>query len=352
MVSLRSARTLLLLGLAGLAIGVPVLEVAAKPKPAVVEAPPPPPPPPPIPDIGMSGRLVSQAAAFEGFMRRASSISPAFVDGNSVAQSLRAGAASEPHQLLRGEVAYAALAALQDPTFVATIRTVGATPEGRYSILSKLFSDPANVFAYKGADRAAGLAKAALAGDGMRLFNAGKAVKQAAYDVQRQSWSLGPVADPEGRSQAVKDLSRASMPVDSDELGVLQRAATGDPDMGLTADPAPPPYSPLLTHAVALAALAAIGQAGDDQVENLNWLFDSYFTDHCLAEAKLALYECLAVAKPHYEDVFCLGQHAMTDTASCIVRGAGSAVPLEILTRPISIAPVHRGAHPAHHHHA
>ncbi len=39
--------------------------------------------------------------------------------------------------------------------------------------------------------------------------------------------------------------------------------------------------------------------------------------------AKLNLYQCLAVAGPHYEDVFCLGQHALIDTAQCVNKAAG-----------------------------
>ena len=41
--------------------------------------------------------------------------------------------------------------------------------------------------------------------------------------------------------------------------------------------------------------------------------------------AKLNLYQCLAVAGPHYEDVFCLGQHALIDTAQCVNDAAGGA---------------------------
>jgi hypothetical protein len=39
--------------------------------------------------------------------------------------------------------------------------------------------------------------------------------------------------------------------------------------------------------------------------------------------AKLNLYQCLAVAGPHYEDVFCLGQHALSDTAQCVNDAVG-----------------------------
>jgi hypothetical protein len=198
------------------------------------------------------------------------------------------------------------------------------------------------VFAFAGSDRAAALAKAALAGDGMRVFDAGKAVKQAAYAIQKQPWSLQDIANHDGREADVKSLSKAQMPITPEDTALLQRAASGEAVMGLTADAARPPYSPLIAHAVALAALAAIGQAGDEQVDNLNWLFDSYFTDRCLADAKRALYECLAVAKPNYEDVFCIGQHEMTDTGACVVKGAGSTVPLEILTQPLHVPPAHR----------
>jgi hypothetical protein len=39
--------------------------------------------------------------------------------------------------------------------------------------------------------------------------------------------------------------------------------------------------------------------------------------------ARLSLYECLSVAGPQYENVFCLGQHAMMDTAQCVVTASG-----------------------------
>ena len=49
----------------------------------------------------------------------------------------------------------------------------------------------------------------------------------------------------------------------------------------------------------------------------------------CMNMAKLNLNQCLSVAKPFYEDVFCLGQHILIDTGQCIAKGAGqSAVPV------------------------
>ena len=41
----------------------------------------------------------------------------------------------------------------------------------------------------------------------------------------------------------------------------------------------------------------------------------------------LNLYQCLAVSKPHYEDIFCLGQHVMLDTGQCVMIAAGAPPP-------------------------
>ena len=49
----------------------------------------------------------------------------------------------------------------------------------------------------------------------------------------------------------------------------------------------------------------------------------------CLNMSKLNLNQCLAVAKPWYEDVFCLGQHVMMDTGKCVIKAAGLPEPYE-----------------------
>jgi hypothetical protein len=45
----------------------------------------------------------------------------------------------------------------------------------------------------------------------------------------------------------------------------------------------------------------------------------------CLRLAKLNLYQCLAAAGPEYEDIFCLGQHAMAETGQCVADAARPA---------------------------
>jgi hypothetical protein len=41
--------------------------------------------------------------------------------------------------------------------------------------------------------------------------------------------------------------------------------------------------------------------------------------------AKLNLYQCMAVAGPQYEDIYCLGQHGMSDTGQCVGTAAHGA---------------------------
>jgi hypothetical protein len=75
--------------------------------------------------------------------------------------------------------------------------------------------------------------------------------------------------------------------------------------------------------------MAAIGEGGDEYSPQLTALLADTAENQCLHLAKLNLYQCLSVAKPHYEDVFCLGQHAVGDTGQCVMKGtvAGYVIP-------------------------
>jgi hypothetical protein len=328
-----AAKTALIIAFLGLAAG----PVMARPKPPpIIDAPP---PPPPMPDVRLGANFVNDAAVFSTYATQATSISPAFAGAQNVADSLRVGVAYEPGQLRRGAVAYAAAAALIDQAFVSDVRKAGDTPERRYAIVARIFADPKNALAFADARGAAALAKAALAERGMQIFSAGDNVRLAAYSIQHQPWSLTEVDNRDGRATAVKQLSSAFRRPSAAAHTEVDRMVGGDPLQPPSA--AAPPYSPLVIRAVALAALAAIGQADDEDSGHLGWLTDDYFLDHCLAESKLLLYECLAVAKPNYEDVFCLGQHAMKDTGACVVKSAWATVPIEVRTHDLVIPTAH-----------
>jgi len=81
--------------------------------------------------------------------------------------------------------------------------------------------------------------------------------------------------------------------------------------------------APVAVRGLALAALAAAGQAGEDNADRLEPLLADGASFGCLHMAKLNLFQCMAVAGPQYEDLFCAGQHAMIDTGKCVVAQVG-----------------------------
>lgn len=301
-------------------------------------AQPAPPPPAPIvkaviPPVSLSPRVVELASAYRAYLDHAGTISPAFTGGDDVARSVKIGAAYEPQQLLRGAIAYGAVAALQDPDFVAGVRKFVADPEQRRTVAYEIMKDPAYAVGFSGSAGAAGLVSAALGDDGRKMFEQGKQVKQAAYEVQHAAWSKADVVGRDSRLALAKQLSATPQMGEVAETARLQLAVTGAQPMGLTALPTRPPYTPLVVHSLAVAALAALGYADDASLQQVMPILADPTAASCFSMSKLNLYQCLAVAKPHYEDVFCLGQHILMDTGSCLMKGAGLVTASDI--RPV-----------------
>jgi hypothetical protein len=323
-----------------------------------VAAPPVPPP------ITLSNTLVERASAFRGYMARAGAITPNFENGDQIQTSLKVGVAYEPKLLLQGATAYAAVIALQDPAFVSDVRRFAADPAQRQQVIAALIADPSYAVGFKGSDTAAGLIIDTLGAEGLRVFTAGKAVKQAAYDVQRSPWSKAAVADRDGRLAHAKTQSAIPALGETADVALLQQASIGTQPLVLTRPAptpqietppvqlaasetpqlqtpqpqspqpqalraAPPPYQPLVVRGLAVAALAALGAAGDANLTTIEAVMAESGSTSCLSMAKLNLYQCLAVSKPHYEDVFCLGQHVLIDTGQCVIKASGAPMPVE-----------------------
>jgi len=324
----------------GAAVAAPVFETAARPRKQVEEAPPPPPMAPAAP-VGLPARLVADAAAYEAYIENDIAMSPGFTSGAGVAQSLKASAAYEPKAFIRGAVAYAAVAALKDATFVEQVRAAGTSPENRRIIAGYFISNPVYAFSFKGSEGAAGLAKEALGTPALRLYAQGEVITRSAYEIQHQGWSKEEIINRPGRLAAVKAASEAPFaPPPSDKMSLIQQAASGAAPLAITAAPAKPPYTPLIARALQVAAVAALGEATDSVYDQLAGVAEDAGTDTCLNMAKLNLYQCLAVAKPNYEDVFCIGQHVMQDTGACMARNTGAIMPLELSPKPLAIPPV------------
>ncbi len=197
---------------------------------ASCETPPPPPPPvvaapPAPPPITLSSSIVEKASAFRGYMQRAGAIGSTFENGEQIQASLKVGVGYEPKQFLSGATAYAAVLALQDPTFVASVRSFAADPAQRQQVINQLIADPAYAVGFKGSDTAAGRIIDTLGADGLKLYTAGKAVKQAAYDVQRSKWSTLPVLDRDGRLAYAKTMSATPALADSADVAALRQAS-------------------------------------------------------------------------------------------------------------------------------
>lgn len=305
--------------------------VAAALLASCAEAPPPviTPPPPAAPTVSLSPKLIELAAAYRGYMTRTTAITPDFADGAGVARSVQVGASYEPNQLVRGAIAYSAVVALQDKAFVEGVRVYAKDPVQRRQIAYEIMKDPAYAVGISGSDSAAGLVIATLGGDAQRLYDQGKAIKQAAYDIQKQPWSKAEVASRDVRLAGAKSVSATAMMGDVAETARLQQASTGVASLGLTATAAPPPYTPTVIRGLAIAALAVLGEATDANAEQLTALTHEPNIGMCMSTSKLNLYQCLAVSRPNYEDVFCLGQHVMMDTGRCVIRAAGLPEPYE-----------------------
>lgn len=322
-------------------------------------APPPPPPPPPPapaipPGVALSTAIVQDAAVYSRYMARASTIDANFHDGADVAQALVRGETISPGQLLRGEIAYGAIVALQDPNYVANVRAFAGDPESRQRLAAQLIADPDYAVAFTGSDTAAGLVEAALLAEGRKLFADGTEVRQAAYSVQSQAWSKGPVEDRPGRLANAKSAGLANAVASMDEIASLRAAVVGQSPLPVRAPAARPPYPPVVVRSLAVAAMAALGEAGDDNLAAMAPMFEDAPTATCLHTARLNLYQCLAVARPHYEDIFCLGQHVMMDGAQCLMIAAGAPAPVYVPPpepKVVKAATPPRRAHPVRRRH-
>jgi len=304
-------------------------------KPAVIpahaEAPPP---------VALSGKVIEAASEYHIYVQRASQIRPSFTTGPQIEESLTMGEGYEAQQLSRGIIAYGALVALQDPSFVASVRTYAVDPDGRRSLAAKLVSDPSYAAALPNAPSAAGLVISTLTNDSARMRGAGEMVKQFAYDVQHQAWSKKDITDPVGRLAYAKQVSSAPMTPVPDDVEQLKGAVSG-PDskvasraMLVSGRASGPPYTAVVTRALAVAALAALGEGGDENDAQVESVLNESSGGFCLNMSKLNLYQCLAVAKPWYEDVFCLGQHVLIDTGQCVAKEVGPMQPVQAAVTP------------------
>ena len=307
-------------------------------------------PPAPEPEIAvgppvLAGYVIDTASAYATYMQSASGIASKFVDGPSVLSALRLGAHSEQHQMQQGMVAYAAIIALQDPTFVAAVRGFANHASTRDSMVRYILADPNYVMTLGGHESAASLIIATLNSQGARLQAAGEAVSQESLYIQlKAAWSKKPATDQPGTLLAIKQLSASTISADPNTRNQLAQASMGAQAMTLSQGVAQPPYSQAVVRGMAIAALAILGKAGDDNLDYLHPLLVNDGDGFCFNMSKLNLYQCLSVARPYYEDMYCLGLHAMADTGRCVMSSVGPPGPVAPNSGPLIAAAMPAGA--------
>ena len=227
--------------------------------------------------------------------------------------------------------------ALQDADFVEGVSKLKAYPQSREAVMNELIGAPENVLQIEGADEAAASARAAMAGLGRALVADGRAVKKAAYSVQAEAWSKKAAEGQEDRLADAKKISQIEAAASKDDTRLLMTSLVDYRTHGQSGEPGAP--SPAVTKGLALAALMVLGDADEAHLTRLAPLLQDARNADCLNMAKLNLFQCLSVAGPEYEDVFCLGEHAMTDTGQCVVRAAGAPIVPAEVAAPASTAP-------------
>jgi hypothetical protein len=286
------------------------------------------------PPVALNDSVAQSAAVYLTFTRDMATIRGGFSSPEAVQAALRRGATYDPNQISRGLVAYASILALQSPEFVSGVRQAGAEPAARRQIIDRIVANPEYASTLPGAEAAASLVMSVLEADVIALSAAADSVESDAYNIQytgdqRHGWGRATPPDREGRLQAVKDLSRTVRPSAS-EVARLHAASNSGSGLGVTSGRTRrAPYAPSVTNAIAMAALAALGAAGDNARANTDALQYDRASQDCLASSKLNLFQCLAAARPTYEDMFCLGRHVVRDLSTC---ARGAALPAAIIT--------------------
>jgi hypothetical protein len=277
----------------------------------------------PTGSVAIAHRVLDAAAAFDSYVHQASAVSADVHEGADVAKAIMVSAGYEPQQFQEGTIAYAALAALQNARFVQGVSDLGQDPGLRRELVARLLSRPDTVLKLPAAPEASATIVTVIGSLGDTVVSAGSAVNKASYTVQRQAWSRAPIDGPEDllarvkrRSATRAALAAADAPTLIGNIAAASKLSAGRQVASVTP-------TTTVTRGLALAALAVLGAAGDDSAEQLSPVLSDATNAQCLKMAKLNLNQCLAVAGPHYEGMFCLGHHGLTETGQCVVTSVG-----------------------------
>ncbi|XBQ15113.1 MAG: hypothetical protein ABL308_09080 [Oceanicaulis sp.] len=245
-------------------------------------------------------------------------------------------------RLVDAQIAYAALIAAQNPEFIDSVRAV-ADYYGTDVARSALMGDPVYVTGFMGADVASDSVVGAIGEDVAAMEAVGDRYKQAAYDLQNETWAARRARD---RQERLASLETASQRLETNFrlADGAEGSVNGTGRLGSASSlfearaPATGPTLPALElnvgeaqlepderrvgRMLAVAALASI-ESGD--MTALDYMLDDPSVERCITWARLTMAQCVAAGHFKYEDSFCIAEHALLDVAECLTA-----------TRPVS----------------
>lgn len=264
-----------------------------------------------------------------------------FTSAETTREAHRRLSAHTAEELSRGWVAYAALVAADTPAFrealekeISSRKKVNGL-SGADAFFAKLAKDPAYPRQLAGADEAISRVLAMTKHDAARFATLGEAFKEQAYALQKTSWGKAKIPTGSVRLSDAESFARsrpsATAPTFASvtEKGVTSPSLSSvnsawNPDWGKDVGSGrmtEPNAQVIMNRVLHLAARYSVGGVNTKTV-------DVYAkndkSNSCLSFAALTLKQCIAATRAPYEEAFCLGEHALNDTASCIGWVAGA----------------------------
>jgi hypothetical protein len=337
---------------------------AATPPPAAAAPAPEAPAAPPAITVEPIGAALPAYAAFHTDitgLQGQSVMTPADLDA-----VLERAAGQNAEALARGWLAYGALTAAQSPAFVQGVRET-ANFYGKEKFLFGLTIDTSYASTLKGYAEAQALILQSARADGRRIEAVGERYKEMGYSLQRQRWggqvasnqnarltrlraaatgALGRQASPDVAPRLVAAVTQYTPGADASAFGGALfwdniRAAPGSVAIANTVSlPQGMEIKPHRERGQAfniMTTLAAIyimdwSKEPSAQVDRL---LSHPSAKRCFELVQAQFYQCVSAARFHYENAFCMGEHAIKDVGVCI----GGATELQSTAQPAISTP-------------
>lgn len=263
-----------------------------------------------------------------------------FTSAETTREAHRRLSAHNSDDLSAGWVAYAALVAADTPAFREALEKEVSSKKkvngmtGIDAFNAKLAADPAYPRQLAGSKEAMDRVLAMTTHDAARFTALGEAFKEQAYALQKTSWGKAKISASSARLSDADAFARSRpAPRAPNMPGVTEKgvtspslaSATGawSPDWGKDAGSGRMTEANaqiIMNRVLNLAARYSVGGVNSKMV-------DIYAkndkSNSCLSFSALTLKQCIAATRTSYEEAFCIGEHALNDTASCIGWVAG-----------------------------